>query len=314
MLTLIKKETAKVRDQDQDRSFTGNLESTQIGYLKEKCLVGYFDGPHRFMDYLDTSMPTPKQSESSAKGAGDDGDFNAFKSYEKAMDTFKNNPKSLLGFTENDVALRDQFNAGIGVEYDTNGDYVDVGRFLEGEPECFGRMIDGNPRGRRVNLMINTSWGCWVKPASITERSKRIQRLVDWLENQQVRTSILAVESTHCAHIEILVKNHDDILDMRDIAVISHPEFLRRLIFRFDEYSPTWSHGYGSPRDFSSWMKDHPPLPELDSEISIFIDNNSKVDRMNTQFDKLEKWLATQIHEVGTAPEERFRTVNTGDE
>lgn len=305
MLSLISKDAVTTKHRSEGL-FTGNIDQNQLGYLGSKALVGYFDGPLRFIDYLKREMSEPKNDRSSVKN---EGGFNAFATYEEALDTFTNKPSTLLGFKESDVALRDGVNAGIGVEYDTQGDYVDVGRYLEGEPECFGVMVDGNPRGQRVNLILNGSWVCHTDPKAVIARSRRIQRLVDWLENQQVRTSILHVESHFIAHVEVMVKSHDEILDMRDVAVVSHPEFLRRLMFRFDEYSPTFSSGYGNSTQFGQYVRKNPPLPTLDSEITLFIGNQPDTAAIEREFDGAEKYLAHQITKAGTAPVDRFKIV-----
>lgn len=310
MLRLIDK-SATMPWIEGDGEYTGKIERDQLGYLRNRALVGYFDSPLRFMDHLDKHMAMPRQEMSSSK-RGEEGGFNAFRSYEEAMDTFRNKPSTLLGFKESENILTDGENAGIGVEFEHQGDFLDIGRYLEGEPECFGVMIDGNPRGRRVNLIIGNAWVHYTEPDAIIARSRRIQRLVDWLENQQIRTSILAVESHNCCHLEVLVKDHDAVLDMRDVAIVSHPEFLRRLTFRFDEYSPSWSSGYGNSLKFGEYVGNHPEhfYPDMDNEITVFIGNNPDETFIEKEFDGLEKWLTKKIPQVGTDPEKRFKIVS----
>lgn len=310
MFTLVKPE-ALTDIRKRDGVFTGmNVGggSALLDYMRHGELVGWFDSTTRFINFLRSDMPEPKFEKASIKNDGGSG-FNAFKSYDEALDTFINHPSKVRGYNESDVVLHDGDNAGNAALYDVTGDFLDVGRFLEGEPECFGVMTNGNPRSWRVNLMVNIGWWCGVDFSTIVHRSRRIQRLVDWLESQQIRTSLTAVSSSNCAHVEILVKDHDQVLDMNDVAIVSHPEFLRRLCFRFKEYSKTIEYGYGNAHVFGDTFTAKGGLvPDMYNEVNVFIDSRStKTTQIDSQFTKLENWLTTVLGDSALEPQQRFR-------
>lgn len=69
------------------------------------------------------------------------------------------------------------------VSYDYTGDYVDVGRFLSGEPECFGTVYEGeSSRGPIVRLVANGAVSCGVSTESIFARGAAILAAVDIIE------------------------------------------------------------------------------------------------------------------------------------
>jgi hypothetical protein len=109
-------------------------------------------------------------------------------------------------------------------------------------------------------------------------------------------------------------KDHDQILDINDIAVVSNGDFLRRIFFRIDEYSQTWSSGYGSPTLFSDWMRKHPIHPEYNSELNVFIDNKCSDKTVDTEFDDLESWIEDRLSKVGVLPKRRYKAVLTEEE
>lgn len=272
----------------------------------ENELCGSFEGVSAFIDFLKKNMPDAKQSKSS--DAPKDGDsFYFFQNYKEAMDVYTNTPSQVREFTESEVQLRNGDSSGIDVQYGVTGEYLDVSRYLEGEPECFGSMTNGNPRGFRVNLIIDIGWVSHVQASDIVLRGQRIQRLVDWLEAQQVRTSILCATSRNTDHIEIKVKDHDESLDLNDLAVVSHSDFLRRLDFRFAEYSQTWSHGYGNPRVLREHLYYNSPLPEVTNEINIVIGNNNN--SIDSEFDHAEGWITETLTELPIEAKDRFLSI-----
>lgn len=278
-----------------------------LPYLRENALVGEFRGVNCFLEYLQDDMAVPmhdKSSTSFEKG------FNFFETYEEAMECYLNNPSAVRHFTEKDEQLEGGDAAGKHVEYGVTGDFLDIGRFVEGDPESFGQMTEGNPRNKRVQICINLGWWCGVKEDVINVRCSRIARLIDWLESQQIRCRVVGVSSTECSHIEIAVKDFDEGLDLNDIAVISHSDFLRRCRFRFDEWSETWQWGYGSSINFSESIKPSLIEPEYSSEFSVFVDSRiTESYQVNNGFDSLEKWFEENISNDTLAPEERTKII-----
>lgn len=279
--------------------------SKKLSYLAPDCLAGEFTGVNTFLNFLQTDMPYAKFRNASTQW---EPGFNFFRSYEEAVRVYQRDPRSIRHFDEKDEKLEGGESSGKQVEFGVTGDFLDIGRFVEGDPEAFGSMTDGNPRGKRVQIILNISWSCGVSEQVINARCSRIARLIDWLESQQVRCRVIAVESTTNSHLEIVVKEFDEVLDLNDVAVVSHSDFLRRAVFRFKEWSNTVSIGYGTPTDLSFKVSTRTFLPEYNSEYTVFVDSQvNTIQTVGKHFDDLERWLEENISGSSLSPEERVR-------
>lgn len=276
--------------------FIGEIQETHkhLNYLKKNTLVTLFDGVDTMLDFVTEKMPQPKRGESSVSTGRNE--FNAFETYEKAMTTFRNKPEEVTEFDPAELRIKDAGEAGTQVEYDVVGDYIDMGRYMEGIPEVMGSMHNGNARNRRANIVINLNQYSGIDHEVIKHRGERVLRLIDALEAGGVRSQLVAIESTQCNHIEVKVKRHDEPLTISDLAVVTHPEFLRRTIFRIVEHSKTWDWGYGSSLKFGESLK--PEIIEGDNvnELDIVIDSNINSNQTTDKvFDQLERLLVWEM-------------------
>lgn len=273
-----------------------NASNEVFDYLKRGQLVMQFKGLQNLFTYMSEYMGKDSIKNSRYKSSTKTGanEFSKFKSYEEAWDVFTNRPHELKQFKESDAMLDGGDASGKEVSYAVTGDFIDIGRFLDGEPEHFGYMDNGNPRGRRVNLYIGVNWQWDVDQEYINHRNKRILRLVDWLENFNIRTSVLVVISSRCIHSEVVIKDHDEMLDLNDLAVVSHSDYLRRIIFRQIENSKTLEAGYGSARDFPRAINYNKSIlkPEYTSEVSISVGTSGHYN-IDQEFDALEEKLTS---------------------
>jgi hypothetical protein len=264
-----------------------------LGYLAPQTLFAQFDGLDIMLDYVEKEMPVAKREKSSENGGGD---FNAFKSYEEALHVFRKNPQSIVKFDPAQLAIKDDTESGILVDYDVVGDYIDMGRFMEGIPESWGSMHNGNSRNRRANIVINMTQVWMMKVEDIIHRQERVSRLVDALEAGGVRTQVTGIISDRCQHVEVIVKHHHEPLNITDMAVISHPEFLRRILFRVCEYSKTFEYGYGNAIVFDQSVTPTMLIPENNDELCIFVGSNLvSIPKINESFDKLERLLVWEM-------------------
>lgn len=193
----------------------------------------------------------PRRSGASNHSGRDE--FQEFSSFREAVDVYTNNPSKIRKFEIHDAPLKSLTDVGNSIYFDVSGDYVDIGRVIEGTPENFGNFTMGNPRNLFVNIMVNSSCPWYVDKKMINYRSARILRLVDWLEGQLIRTSITAIEATECGISYVVCKEYHDPVDLNALAVVTHSDFLRRIIFRQNEYSKTWQSGYGRVTSTSEW-------------------------------------------------------------
>lgn len=265
-----------------------------LTYLKQGALVCLFDGLDNMLEYVGMLKPV-KGQESEATG---DPDFHTFPTYQETLEVFRQRPESVSKFDPSELRIKDESESGQTVEYDVVGDYIDMGRHMEGIPESWGSMHNGNARNRRVNIIVALSQIWSVDHEDINKRGERILRLVDALEAGGVRTRLTGIESTQCGHTEVTIKRHEEVLTITDLAVLSHSEFLRRILFRVKENSETFHWGYGHARKFAEAVNNKPEILHADNndEMNILIgsDMNGK-SFIDEQFDKLEKLLVWEM-------------------
>jgi len=281
----------------QSPTYIVGLTKTETMYINKSKSIAQFDGVDTALRYVQKHMPKAK-SHASSSSRGSSGSWSAFKSYDECIDTFTHHPEKVRTFTEKDTQLGGGDADGLQVNYDVTGDFIDIDRVITGQPENFGSMYDGKPRGKRVYFIIGGSWNCSVKQESINLRSKRLVRLIDWLEMQGIRTQILAVDSTNEGHVEVMVKHFDDPVNLNDIAVVSHSDWLRRIVFRIQEYGIGLSANYGSSTVFNVMMRDRfkpSQLKDYDpNAIYIYVGNYAPV--INSEFDHAEKRLTAILN------------------
>lgn len=285
----------------QPNVVAGELRSNRpdLQYLKTGALVILADGLDNLLDYVAQAMPTPRrEGRSDYKGWW--GEFNAFPSYQHALEVFRHQPETVVKFDPGQLRVTDSSESGNRVNYEVVGDYIDMGRYMEGVPESWGYMLDGSAHNRRVNLLIDLSQPAYASERTINHRGERILRLVDALEAAGVRTQLTAIESTQCGHMEVILKPHDEALTITDLAVVVHSEFLRRICFRIIEYSKTWEEGYGNSNYLSLAVNARPEMLRASNndEINIYIAGGMSVSNINIiddNFSKLERLLQWEL-------------------
>jgi hypothetical protein len=267
-------------------------KQSQVGALAVRA-----ESVYGFMNWIEATkneVRNPSASPSS-KRIGKSGGWQEFPSFEDCYETFRDRPWEVRKFTQNDVPLKFSDNVGNQVEYDVVGDYIDMGRFLDGEPECFGRNVMGNPQGLFAKIVMNLSTSAFVEGATLKKRGERVARLVDWLENQHIRTEVLAFNASECAHVEVVVKRFDEGLNLDTIAVAGNGDFYRRLVFRVMEMSKTWREGHGTACTIYQGRLKLPPIET--NGILIFSENGGYPEDMDRKFDKLEKDLEQALED-----------------
>lgn len=253
-------------------------------------LVIVADGVKSLLDHVTTHYPTAQRTGNSDKRG--DGEFNSFPTYDKTIDVFKNNPSEIVKYDQAEIVPTQYEEGGNDVDYNVTGDFIDIGRFLEGVPESMGSMHNGKVRNRRVRILVETNQAWWMRESDIVKRSERVIRLVDALEAAKVRTELKAMGVNECGYVEVAIKKFDEPLTLEDVAVATHPDFARRVIFRINEWSDTWYGGYGSSvflQQRLSALKS-----DLNDELTIFIEGNMD-DNISTLFDKLEKMVEEEL-------------------
>lgn len=276
---------------------------TDDRYWSEGSIVIEADSLRATFEAIGQHCPFPRgMMSSSRKGRGM---FNSFETYEDAWRTFVNEPSILRSYTENDTLLTSIETAGNDVYMDVTGDFLDIGTYLEGSPECFGSMQMGRATGF-VTILVNMCISGGTPHHTITQFSKRVIRLVDWLEANSIRTRVIGLRANEVMHYECTVKRYEDHLDLNDIAVLSNPDFHRRVLFRATEYSPSHKHSIGGYGSATSLLNGHFTLDAVrerfGNELVIFVEKiaTDSVQEVDGIYDQLERDVAEHLREYGT--------------
>lgn len=146
--------------------------------------------------------------------------------------------------------------------HDFGGAYVDMGRYLEGDPEC---MVTFNAEpagamGRVVKIAVAVTASASIDAEDIKRRGIAVLALVDTITKLGCGVELWVdstIQGDGGSRYTTAVKLHDsnDTLDIDSIMfALAHPSMLRRLVFSIQEQSPTASKqgarthgGYGIP-------------------------------------------------------------------
>ncbi len=287
---------------------------TRVMKLKTGKLSVEFDGVYDAMRVVRKLDWKPKRDKSSNKPTDSyDSDFYTFENLADALDVFENRPESIRGFSVNDDRIERIESPGKDVMFDVTGDYLDIDKFLMGEPEHMGNAVMGNPKNVFCTLNILTSFVYYTTPEYQLVKQKRILRLVDWLETQGVRVQIVAQDDSSVAFISTKVKEYQDPFNLNELAVVCHPDWLRRFEFLVMEQSDTWTYGYGSSAEYDKKMQKYVPQPE--DGVYIYVGGyipytnvgwKCDIDRLNAEFDRLEEQVMSLIEDGHTWNDEPF--------
>ena len=274
----------------------GELHRNKVREIKERGfnvqtgeLCGRFNGVRTFIDFLEEKggkfggrKPTKDDSShETGRGSG----WTKYRSFEQCTQVVKETPEKFRNFKEADIKLTEYASSGNDVDYGVVGDYIDMGRVMSGEPESFGTMRNGNVVKRFANIVVNGNHASWVKSDWIDRKAQRIARVIDFLEASNVRVKLTIVYSNDNSHLELVVKQYNDRLDVNDVCVALSPDFFRRYEFYWSEHSATHDSCYGRAERLT--MRS---VREEDVDLNILVGSCGDAD-VNAKFDELEKMI-----------------------
>lgn len=120
------------------------------------------------------------------------------------------------------------------------GASIDMGRFLEGDPECFVQWheteVEHPAPGKVVHIVVNLAVSAYFTADQFYAKGSAIAILIDCLEHSGRRVTL---DVTICESVGssiqgcvVRLKNADEPVDMANVAyAIAHPAFYRRLGF-----------------------------------------------------------------------------------
>jgi len=265
-----------------------------VGKTEDGALAVYAPSLTTFLNHVKVAYPTPKRAQES--DCSKRRNFNYYDNYKDAMAVYSERPWDVIKFDQVDHTLVSPDSAGSAVYFDVTGDYLDVGRYLDGEPEQFGNAYLGNPRGLFITIYASANAACGIPEASLRRKQERIVALIDWLESNNIRTRLTVINHNECCCVEVVVKEFHDPVDLAPIAVTFHPDYLRRIVFRVKEYSDTWNSWYGSSLSH---------ITVDPTGLSVSIPSNQggydgKIDEVDAYFDKLIEDISKKIEEGDT--------------
>ena len=242
--------------------------------LRNNYLVGKFYGVNttlNFVEQNDGKFGNPKSSRANSSQSSRGSHWTKYDSYEKSIHAIRKTPEVFREFKPTDIRVIDHDVAGNDIEYGVTGDYLDVGALMSGEPEVFASQINGKATNRFIRIIVNGGMRAETTEQQINERAKGILSLVDSLESTSIRVEVVVVYHTSNCHLEIVVKQYQDVLNIDEVASSLSADFFRRIYFKWSEHSGSHTYNYGS---------EEPIINELDkttdAETVILIENGIK--------------------------------------
>lgn len=232
-----------------------------------------FDNWYESMtDAIDTINEVPRRGD--RQSLTTDNDKWAGGTFDKAMEMAQYGWRVNRDLIDADVEdalihIEDRLNAHLDAAfnetYDVSGGYVDVDRYLMGEPECMvEQWVEEAPkRGKVLKVCNMVTASAAVNESVLRERGRGVAAAVDVLHRLGFSIELWcgeAVEShrNRSVSVEMVkVKEAADPLDWDAVMFgIGHPTMLRRFVFALNESRPDdqrsmfgfqSSGGYGSP-------------------------------------------------------------------
>jgi hypothetical protein len=134
------------------------------------------------------------------------------------------------------------------LEFGEDGDWVDIGKYLDGDlEECFVSIVDGNPVPvRSLNMIVNITANCHINAAAMQMRGAAIAYLVDWFRRNGVNIQLWAAmysedvpggklgDEVNTLHLHKIDTTEGYSLNQL-ATYIALPDFMRRVGFGLEE-------------------------------------------------------------------------------
>lgn len=179
------------------------------------------------------------------------------------------------------------------VQYDVIGDYIDIGRYMEGVPEAFGQFEMVDNKKTEINVLVNTTASWQVSEDTIYNRGACIINLLDLLQQRYHSVNLQFI--WHCENSGFKLDAQDAkylsiILDIdlkntfsKDaiVFILANTGYIRRCCFSVYEIlgnKPDMM-GYGRVCEYAEYNKDNtiyfPHLSTADNTHLPYIDIQS---------------------------------------
>lgn len=140
--------------------------------------------------------------------------------------------------------------------FDVTGDFLDIGRYVTGEPEVFGELVDTGLRieasqPRIIRLVANIATSAAIGHDTIMTRGAAICALVDMLERHGYRVQIDLVDAIGRGGVyfeqRTRCKESGEVLQLDKLVfLLAHPASQRRIAFGVQEHvKQAWRRSLG---------------------------------------------------------------------
>lgn len=216
---------------DEGGVTAGLLRKKLTGGDEEIRPVVYAPNINALVDYV--SKHIPKKGSSIEVG---DKEWFGTSSLEGAIDLFRNNRSGLLpkGFKQHKI--NNVHSLGIDVEFDVTGDYLDMGRYMSGEPEVFGTNINGDLTGKIVRVYINASVTAYWDADVVMWGAEKLAEVINALYVSGAKVSTIFMSAEETQWIEVKLNGFGGPIDPVDLIAVASPAFIRRLCFAINNY------------------------------------------------------------------------------
>jgi hypothetical protein len=184
-----------------------------------------------FVDYVSNHKPKSGSSTYTHNNG-----WYGTKSLDQAIDLFRNKRHELLPKGFQQKYIKNIHTSGIDVEYNVTGDYLDMGRYMSGEPEVFGTNINGDMTGKVVSVYINASVSASYDAEDVMLGAEKLAEIINalYISGARVSTTFMSAEETQW--IEVKLNDFGDPLNPVDLVAVASPSFIRRLCFAVNNY------------------------------------------------------------------------------
>lgn len=224
---------------------------------KLRCTSGEqisFNSLNEFYEYIENTKTNETFSYRSLSSKTGSYSFTGTKSYEEAIELFKNGWSEAAEKLNNKVKQKIKTNA-VDVRrkqvYSVAGYQVSVPRYLQGNPCSMISNVSEQKKQKIVELTKDFSYSCVISKETIFEESAKALHLVYNLEKQGYRVKLnigfCTQANSKVVATKICIKQPNERLNISKMAFpLAHTSMLRRLMFRFVETYPGYTSGFAN--------------------------------------------------------------------
>ena len=249
--------------QQLDRTSFKRSDLEAVGIKPDKLDILQFDNIRQFAGYLKTLDGVVTPQKESEKGSMS---FTGTNTYQEALDLILKpygEPPAKIKTKVEDIECKIRNNLhkkGLLTDwisedyhYDVEGVEIDIAKLVEGDPECY---LKPNKKYKDCfyDLNVNVAVSYSNTTVEIIDAFCKVIAVVVALEKRGHKIRLFATSVTKDASkegrsslINVCIKKYDEFVDIKAIARIIYPSYLRRLIFKVEEvkYMDKLSYGYG---------------------------------------------------------------------